>query len=289
MLIRPRRTAAKPTVEPHAPRALPERIRLVAVDLDGTLLCSKKQITRRTGRAISAARERGVRVVIASARPPRSVRHIHKALGLDEWQINYNGALVWDEPANRAILHRPLRGRLTQEMITLARDQFEEVIVACEILDQWWTDRHDRSHTTETGKLFSPDHVVPVEAICRQDVTKLMLLGEPPVLHRIEPMIVQAFGQRVSVVHTDRDLLQIMDNRASKGTALRKVATHYGVPMEQTVVIGDAMNDLPMLAVAGYAIAMGNAHPAVQAAADWVAPDNDQEGVLAALQHCGLC
>ena len=73
-------------------------IGVVAIDLDGTLLNDSKQVSRRTVGALVGLPERGVKVVIASARPPRSVRHIYAALKLDTWQINYNGALIWDEP-----------------------------------------------------------------------------------------------------------------------------------------------------------------------------------------------
>src|SRR5690348_9246349 len=94
-------------VEAHPP------IRLVAVDLDGTLLNDSKQVTEQTAGALACLPERDVKVVIASARPPRSVRHIYQSLGLDTLQINYNGALIWDEPNQRAIFHRPLTGKLT--------------------------------------------------------------------------------------------------------------------------------------------------------------------------------
>src|SRR5947209_8468867 len=72
-------------------------IRLVAVDLDGTLLDRDKRVSRRTVEALCCLPRRAVQVVIASARPPRSVRHIYRALKLDTWQINYNGAMIWDE------------------------------------------------------------------------------------------------------------------------------------------------------------------------------------------------
>src|SRR6186997_496459 len=87
--------------------AMPQpRIRLVAIDLDGTLLNSAKLISDQTIEALQCLPERGVRVVIASARPPRSVRHIYQMLRLDTLQINYNGALVWDEPKRQAVSHQ---------------------------------------------------------------------------------------------------------------------------------------------------------------------------------------
>src|SRR5436309_15403150 len=123
-------------------------IRLVAVDLDGTLLNDSKQISERTIDALKCLPQRGVKVVIASARPPRSVRPIYRELGLDTWQINYNGALIWDEPSQQPVFHRPMHPRLVRMMIERCRDMFEEVLVSCEVLDKWFTDRDEHTYTT---------------------------------------------------------------------------------------------------------------------------------------------
>ena len=265
-------------------------IRLVAVDLDGTLLNDSKQVTEQTAGALACLPGRDVKLVIASARPPRSVRHIYKSLGLDTLQINYNGALIWDEPNQRPVFHRPIAGDLAHQIIEHARDMFEETIVSCEILDKWYTDRpDDGSHTTETGKLFPPDVICPVDQLCAQPITKLMLLGEPRLILRLEDTLAEEFDGQVTILKTDRDLLQIMHPQVSKAVALAKVAAFYGVPMEQVMAIGDAPNDVGMLQSAGVSIAMDNAHPLVKDAADWVAPSNNDHGVHAALARYGLC
>jgi Cof subfamily protein (haloacid dehalogenase superfamily) len=261
-------------------------IRLVAIDLDGTLLDSRKRVSDRTVQALGCLRP-GVRVVIASARPPRSVRHIYQSLALDTWQINYNGALVWDEPGNRVVKHTPMEGALVRRIINEARGHFPNVLVSCEILDRWHTDRFDPSYTTETGKLFAPDVVAPVEEFCDRPITKLMLLGDVPMISRLQSLLSQY--SEISVIRSDPDLLQIMHPTASKAVALRFVAAHHGVPMQNVMAIGDAANDIPMLEAAGVAIAMDNADARVKAVAHWVAPSNDDHGVHATLEKYGLC
>ena len=129
------------------------RIRLVAIDLDGTLLDRDKKVSDQTVHALRCLPNSGVRVVIASARPPRSVRNVYRALGLDTLQINYNGALIWDEPSRQPIFHRPMEGALVMQIIEAARDMFDELLVSCEIVDHWYTDRQDQTYTTETGRL----------------------------------------------------------------------------------------------------------------------------------------
>lgn len=277
---------------PQAQRFDPARselpIRLIALDLDGTLLTSDKQIGQQTLDALRSLSSR-VKIVIASARPPRSVRPAYRLLGLDTWQINYNGALIWDEPAQRTVYHRPMPGELVRQMIELARDMFEEVLVSCEIQDRWYTDRLDENFATETGKLFKPDVIADYHTFCDQPITKLMLLGEPRMLLRLEPLLLEKFGRSVTIVQTEDHLLQIMDHRVSKAAALSKVAEHYGVAPQQIMAIGDAPNDVGMLQLAGVAVAMDNAPAVVKQVAHWIAPSNDQQGVFAALVHFGLC
>ena len=267
----------------------PPTIKLVAVDLDGTLLNDSKQVSEQTTHALACLTERDVQLVIASARPPRSVRRIYRELGLSTWQINYNGALIWDEPNQRAVFHRPLAGELARQIVEFARDLFEETIVTCEVLDKWYTDRNDMSHTTETGKMFQPDFICPVAEICDGPITKLMLLGEPRVMLRLENELALRFTDQVTILRSDRDLIQIMHREVSKAVALARIAQHHGIPMSQVMAIGDAPNDVGMLQAAGVSVAMDNAHELVKEIADWVAPSNNDHGVHAALTRYGLC
>jgi Cof subfamily protein (haloacid dehalogenase superfamily) len=267
----------------------PRAIKLVAIDLDGTLLNSSKQVSDQTIEALHGLPETGVRVVIASARPPRSVRNIYQKLGLDTLTINYNGALIWDEPNRCAIFHQPMGCELVRRMIERVRDLYEEVLVTCEIMDRWYTDRVDQTYTTETGRLFKPDVIAPVDQFCIEPITKLLFLHEPATISRIEPILIDEFADHVTVLRTDEQLIQIMDKRVSKARSLQRVARHYGVADNEIMAIGDAPNDVGMLQIAGVAVAMDNAHPVVKKVAHWIAPSNDDHGVHAALVRYGLC
>jgi hypothetical protein len=270
--------------------ALPQpAIRLVAIDLDGTLLNSSKLISDQTIEALQCLPERGVRVVIASARPPRSVRHIYQMLRLDTLQINYNGALIWDEPKRQTMFHQPMDCALVRRMIARVRGEFPQVLITCEIMDRWYTDRVDQTYTTETGRLFKPDVIAPIDSFCVEPITKLLLLCEPRVVSQIEPMLKAEFTDDVTVLRTDEQLVQVMHRRASKSRSLKRVAKHYGVSDREILAIGDAPNDVGMLQLAGVAVAMDNAHPLVKQVAHWIAPSNDDHGVHAALVRYGLC
>jgi Cof subfamily protein (haloacid dehalogenase superfamily) len=260
-------------------------IRLIALDLDGTLLDSRKRISGRTVRALKALPEQGVRVVLASARPPRSCKAIYDGLGLDTWQINYNGALVWDPRTQRSVYHWPMPGELVYEQVKLGREIVKNVQVAVEIVDRWYTDRHDPYRTTVTGRMFKPDVVAPVNHWARLSATKLMFLAEPRRVARIREALREQYGHLVKVVHADPDLVQVMSNQAGKDVALRLVAQHYGIPIEETLGVGDALNDVDMLKASGVAVCVANGCDEAKAISHWIAPSNDEHGVYEAIRR----
>lgn len=284
-------TAAVKPNEPsnHAratPRPVPVRpIDLVAIDIDGTLLRSDKTLSMRNVRAIKLAMAKGVKVVLASARPPRSVREIHHHLGLDTYQINYNGALIYDTRRKRNIHHQPLEPALAQKIIKAARKSDKQVVVSMEILDKWYTDHMDEKFPTETSKYFAPDFIGPLEAFWHVPLTKLMFLAPPERLEKIQKLIVTKFREQVSLAISDRHLLQVIARGVDKSTALARVADHYNIPSEQIMAIGDAPNDVGMIRWAGLGVAMGNAWDVTRNAADVVVPPNDEDGVAFAIKQ----
>lgn len=261
------------------------KIHLLAIDIDGTLLNSAKQITDATARAIASARQRGVRVVLASARPPRTVMPFYRQLDLDTPTINYNGALVYDPPSSRVLLHRPVGPKNARRIAGLAREVYDDVLVSAEILDRWYTDRLDSTYLTETAKLYRPDVVAPLEQWLVQPVTKLLLLGDPARLGFVADAVRREFLHQVSIVQTDEYLLQIMHATAGKAQALKVVAAELGVNREQVMAIGDNANDVGMLAWAGLGVAMANAVPEAHRAADYITEHNDADGVAEAIQR----
>jgi len=264
---------------PHLP------MRLLALDLDGTLLRTDKNITQHTARALHAAQHAGVCIVLATARPPRSVAAIAQALHINSWQINYNGALIHDPVRHRNIMHLPLPLDLAQHIIQVARRADPQVVVSIEILDKWYTDHFDPTLPTETSKNFMPDCVGPLNAILRTPVTKLMFLAPPDRLDILHQTISQKFSQQVALAVSDRHLLQVLHPQADKAHALERIATHYKIPRAQVMAIGDAPNDLGMLRWAGLGIAMANAWTSVHAAIKNVVPSNDDDGVAHAIHH----
>lgn len=258
-------------------------IGLIALDLDGTVLRPDRTISDRVRGAIEAAGAR-VPVVIASARPPRSVKAIAHALGLATPQVCYNGALTWDMVAGAAVAHVPLSADVCGGLIAAAR-AVSDVVVSVEHLDRWLTDRVDLRFVTETGRLFGPDVVAPLAEFAHLGATKLMLHGEPAEIDRVRAALEPAFVGRATFLRTDPDLLQMIDPRAGKWRAVVAVARSFDVADEAILAIGDNENDLEMLVGAGVGVAVANGTDAARAAADWVAPSNLDDGVAVAIER----
>lgn len=234
--------------------------------------------------AIEKVTAKGVKVVLASARPPRSVNEVHSKLKLDTYQINYNGALIYDNVRGRNIYHQPLSPAMAQKIIKAARKVDPKVVVSMEILDKWYTDHVDETLPTETSRHFAPDFVGPLEAFWHVPMTKLMLLAPPERMAKVSKLIATKFKGQVSLAISDKHLLQVIDLGVDKSTALAKVAAHYNIPASRVMAIGDAPNDVGMIKWAGMGVAMGNAWDVTRAAADFVIPTNDEDGVAFALK-----
>jgi len=263
-------------------------IRLLAIDLDGTLLTDAKQIAPPTAAALRSLAHNGLKIVFASARPPRSIRPFYEELALDTLQINYNGALIWHEPARRPFFHQPMPGQLVLNVIYHARTLYPGLLASLEVLDHWYTDRIDPAFLTETARAFHPDSIAPIHTFCNQPITKLMFLGHLSVIIGLEQTLRFAYPDDIVTTRCDDHLLQIMHHRASKAAALKMIAHHYAIPMSDTLAIGDAPNDIDMLQSAGLSVAVANAHPSVKEIAQWISPAPNSDGVLAALQHYQL-
>ncbi|MCG3178805.1 MAG: 5-amino-6-(5-phospho-D-ribitylamino)uracil phosphatase YitU [Phycisphaerae bacterium] len=259
-------------------------IELVAIDLDGTLLDSNKRLTVRSHGAIERANRLGVKVVIASARPPRTVQPLYDQLGLRTVQINYNGAMVWDPRHSMVLMHRPLTPEAARAVITAARECQPEVLVSIEMLNKWCTDRYDAAQAAAQGWTLKPDCIAPLDEILGQPVTKLMFLAPPEAAIALEERLNARFGQQLAVARVDEAIVQVMHPRAGKSAALSLVADLYDVDRDQVMAIGDALNDLGMIQWAGLGIAVHNAHPRVRQAADYITASNDEDGVAEAIE-----
>ncbi len=272
-------------------------IRIVALDLDGTLLDSGKNLSAANRAALEAAAERGVHVVPTTGRffggMPESVR----SLPFVRYAITINGAQVYDRAADVAIVREELP-LATALAIMRYLDGFD-VIYDC-YQDNWGRmtasmqaraeeyapDAHYLKMIRELRKPY-PDLKAHLEEL-GHDVQKIMLFARDPA---VRDAIAAEFGKRfpgLAVSESTPNNLEINSANAHKGQALKRFAEHLGFGLENCMAFGDGGNDITMVRMAGVGVAMANAAPDVLAAADMVTASNDDDGVAAALRSTGV-
>ncbi|MBX2851156.1 MAG: Cof-type HAD-IIB family hydrolase [Phycisphaeraceae bacterium] len=256
------------------------------MDLDGTLLRSDKKLVMYDAVAVKEAVRRGVKVVLATARPPRSSRGIHNKLGLDTPLINYNGASIHDVEQDRSTFHQPLCSETAREVIEMARSIEPSVVVSIEVLDKWYTDHDDPAFKTETARRFKPDYIGPLNLPLSLPITKLMLLFHAERLSPVRDAIVTEFAGRAAFPQSDATIIQVVHAEVDKAAALALVAAGYGIAPERVCAIGDAPNDAGMLQWAGLGCAVASAFGGARDAADVILEQtNDERAVGLAIER----
>ncbi len=259
--------------------------RLVALDLDGTLLNARKELTGRTIAAVRAMAARGVLCVVASGRMFRDCTAPHLArLGLQAPVICYNGAVILDADG-RPMSEKPVPPELCRPVIEFAAETGRT-------LNLYSGDRLYTRAESDWTRLYAGR--TGARYVCRDDLyewfdgrasTKLLLLDEPPVIESLLPVWRERMAGRLYVTISDPEYLEFMNPEATKGWALHSLCGMLAIDLAATAAFGDARNDLPLLEAAGYAVAMANARPELLAAADEVAGDHDADGVAEVLER----
>ena len=260
-------------------------IRLIALDLDGTLLDRQGQLSPADAAALRQQQQRGVLVVLASGRMTDSIRKVAAALGLNGPIIAYNGARVTDGQARsgRILLHRPLPARYADELIAYAKEQrfhlnyyLEEVLYGVDTPElRPFADLYTR----QTGSQFC--FVDDLERFRGCAPTKIILITEPPRRDELYRFWQEKWGQKVWVTTTNPEYLEFLHKEASKGAALEVIAREYGIPQQETMAFGDGRNDIPMLQWAGLGVAVANAESECKQAADYVSAFTNDESAVA--------
>ncbi|MEM7229690.1 MAG: TIGR01777 family oxidoreductase [Planctomycetota bacterium] len=265
----------------------PDHIRMVAVDIDGTLLTSDGTIGRGVINACRAAHRAGCLVVPATSRPPRAVASIMQMLDVPGPVVAYNGAIIWD-PAERAVLHHEtIDADAARSIVSDVREAYPSIFIAVEIEDRWFTDRAAQPSDGNGLWLTEPDGVQPLYELLEQPITKLNIVGPADMIAEVQSLIGDRYWKtrRVSMFVSDPRFVQIMSPMVDKGIAVQRIARQHGIPQDQVMAIGDASNDMGMIEWAGFGVAVANAASPVRALADAVVPANDEGGVARAIQR----
>ncbi|GIX06728.1 MAG: haloacid dehalogenase [Candidatus Poribacteria bacterium] len=268
----------------------PERpIRLVACDMDGTLLNSEFRLSPRTVETVRCVTRKGVYFVLVSGRMIATLRPFHQELGLTTPVIGYNGAMVRDLTSGETLSHTPIPYPIAEQVIAFAQEEGFH-------LQYFWDDRFFAVSRNPWLELYESrvrlkGEIVPDLREFGPDrpPTKMQIITDPETVRELVPLLQERFRPHLYVTRTLPEYVEMMHPEVSKGRALRELAGQLRVPREQIVVFGDAPNDLTMFEEAGLSIAVANGSEAVREQADGLTLSNDEDGVAVALEALGLC
>ena len=265
--------------------------RLIATDIDGTLLNERHEVTPRTRAAIRALQRRNIPLVLTTARPARSVQALYEQLSLSGPFISYNGALVYDPHTAETLYHQPIPLPVARRLLACVRAVSPSLTIGLEMPDGWYLDRidpHLQAHI-EAGLVEVLPTVCPAESILMdtvQGVNKLYFVAPDALRAVIEAQFVShALHTEVAVTSSSAEWVEISAVGVNKGAALEALAKRWNIPMENTLALGDGENDIPALQRAGLGIAMGHASHDVRKVADVVAASNREDGWAAAIER----
>jgi Cof subfamily protein (haloacid dehalogenase superfamily) len=258
--------------------------RVVATDLDGTIVRSDGTVSPRTRAALAAAERAGAMVVIVTGRPPRWLDGIAEETGHRGLAICANGALVWDLHREEVVASYPLDVDVVRTIAEALRAELPDLGFAVETVSAGFA--HEPTYVPRWS--LDPQTVVAeLETLLSEPVAKLLARHEGLTADELLARAREVVGADLaSLTHSSRDgLLEISAAGVTKASTLTAVCADHGYTAADVVAFGDMPNDLPMLAWAGHAVAVANAHPAVLEAVDEVAADNDEDGVAAVLER----
>ena len=246
------------------------RIRLLALDVDGTLLDGRSELRPRTARAVARAVEAGIRPVLCTGRRYRRARPIGEMLGLDAPLVCNSGALVKGAIDGRTLWRADFDPPLIREVFDLFRHHDEPAVG---FADQHPDDYDFVVGQAMTGRPLFDDYVTLNRAHAEVDPSwpiregphfHICAIGDRPRMLALESAVIERFGARVRTFvqkspNYAGTMCEVLRGDASKWSAILHLAELWGIAAEEICAVGDDMNDLPMIAGAGFGVAMAHA------------------------------
>ncbi|MCG6200895.1 Cof-type HAD-IIB family hydrolase [Psychromonas antarctica] len=256
--------------------------KLIALDMDGTLLDSQKALTSRVCAAIAKAKAQGVKVVLASGRPFEGMLPTLKALGLDgeeDYVLTYNASLILKVACKTVVSRAILKGQDAIELHQLANELGVNILaysMTRGLITPKKNKYTDFEATLNDIEFSEFDfNLLDVD----EDILKVMMIDESELLSNAIPLLPTELQEKYSMARSTPHFYEFMNKDSNKGKGMAALTAHLGLTAEQIICVGDAANDLEMIQFAGLGVAMENATDAVKYHADYITASNDQEGV----------
>jgi Cof subfamily protein (haloacid dehalogenase superfamily) len=264
---------------------LSTRIRLVALDLDGTLVGEDLVVRPRVREAIAAAQAQGVAVTIVTGRMFAATKPFVRSLAIDGPIVCYQGAAIFDATSGAALRETDVRTDVARETLEWAHEH--GVHAQCYADDTLYVEQINRFSRRYTTLSRVEPVVVPSlrGAFAERPTIKIVLVDDPDRSEQHLAALQTLLGKRAYITRSNVDFVEILDPAVNKGEALAFVATRHGVTLDQTLAVGDAWNDVPLLDAAAVGVAMGSGPPELLSHADHVVADVAHDGVAEAIER----
>lgn len=260
-------------------------IKLIAIDIDGTLMTDDKKITPQVKEAVQKAKAAGVKVVITTGRPLIGVMPVLEELGLtdhSDFVVTYNGALVM-RPTGEEFVKQGMTGDDFYDIENAARKIGLHIMAITR--DGVYTPNHNVGKYTvyESNMVNMPLYIRTPEEIAKLDIYKIMLIDEPEVLNDGIAYLPFEFFENYNMVKSAPFYLEFLNNKVSKGSGIKHLAEKLFLDMDEVMAIGDEENDRSMLEVVGCPVVMGNGKDSLKKLAKYVTKSNEESGVAHAI------
>lgn len=269
--------------------ALPYSI--IALDLDGTLTNSEKNITPRTFDALMKAQREGVRLVLASGRPTFGIAALANQLQLADYGgyvLSYNGGRIIDWSEKTVIFSQVVDQKLVPILYDFAEKA--QLPIVTYLPEAILASKNEGEYLAEEARINGMPVVVAQNFVeeamqIAGGSTKFLIPGEPELLIQLESEMKAALSEQMEVFRSAPFFLELPPKGIDKAQSLQRLLTHLGLERESLMAFGDGFNDLSMIQFAGQGVAMANAVEEVKSIADFVTTSNEEDGIAHALEQ----
>jgi len=261
--------------------------KLIALDMDGTLLTTDKKVSKRTEAALKAAEAKGVKIVLASGRPLIGLNRYLEELNLlkgDDYVLSFNGGLVQNTKTEEIVSKISLKGsdlkyiyKISKELnINIHAFSAKEGLISPKI----------SKYTEHEAEINGIDINIKdfYEVDDDDDIIKVMMIDPQEILDPAIEKLPNEIYEKYSVFKSAPFFLEFTHKEVDKGLGLKKLGEHLGIKREEIIACGDAGNDFSMVKYAGLGVAMENAIPEVKKVADFITTSNDEDGIAKVIE-----
>ncbi|MCG0274866.1 MAG: Cof-type HAD-IIB family hydrolase [Thermosediminibacteraceae bacterium] len=275
--------------------------KMLALDVDGTLISSSYTVSRRTRQALRKAMDMGMIVTLATGRFFGSAKYLARSIPVNAPIVSNDGALIKDVYSGRTLFFKPLPLELAKDILkTASRYLSFEVQVFLKDRkifsgsDYHWVQikryfSFSKRYSLQGAYNYLRDFVfLPVEnagsieelgRLLKEPPAKIVVSGEPGEVEAFKGELLENLGDRIYITSAIKNCIDVLEGSVSKARGLEVLAQHLGIKREEIIAVGDNLNDIEMLQYAGLGVAMGNAPEMVKERADFVTAGNDEDGV----------